>query len=303
MPFLHPGSWSATDECCRLQSVGRPVSSISAVVLARDEEEMLPGCLRSLAFADEIVVGIDSRTTDATTAIAQDAAAVVLSLDFENFSAARNCALEKASSEWVLFVDADERVPVELAEEIITRTRAASQETLAFRIPRHNYFYGRLMEHGGWMSEAPIRLARRGAFRFEGDVHEVLTPTSPGGIADLSGPLIHFTHRSVAESLRKDWAYTDLGARRLLAEGAPQVTTGRMLLRAGKVFLRRFVFKRAWRDGPGGVLDAVRVVSGDLATMMRLRELQTGYDAVAVYRELEEQLQVYGDSESGSADG
>lgn len=264
---------------------------------------MLPGCLRSVEFADEVVVGVDSRTTDGTGAVAEAAGAIVVRLDFEDFSTARNLVIEKTRSEWVLFIDADERVSAELAEEIKTRTRTAPSDTWGFRVRRHNYFYGQLMGHGGWMNEAPVRLARRGAFRFEGTVHEVAVPIGPGTVADLLAPLIHHTHRSVAESLRKDWAYVDLGARRMLAEGAPPVTTRRMLLKAGKVFLRRFVVKKAWRDGPAGVLEVGRVISGDLATMMRLLELQTGYDEVAVYRELDEKLQVHGDRNNGSADG
>lgn len=253
---------------------------------------MLPGCLRSLGFADELYVGVDSRTTDATEELARASGAEVFRVDFSDFGGAKARGLEEAKEAgWILLVDADERVSSELAIEIGRRLEDVSDDVVAFSLPVRNYFQGRIMNFGGWADERPVRLIRNGAAEFVGAVHETVRFSRPGRVEPLIGPLLHFSHRSVEQSLEKDWLYVDLGAHRLLVDGAPPVTSRRMLARAVMVLLRRFVAKRAWKDGPAGIFDTCRVVSGEVATMMRLRELQQGYDPVAAYRELDERLQ------------
>lgn len=267
-----------------------PGPVIAAVVIARDEEEMLPGCLRCLGFVEKVYVGVDSRTLDRTAEVAATSGAEVFPVEFTDFASAKSRGLEAVRADWVLFVDADERISRELAEEIVRRAAEAPDDVLGFRVPVTNYFHGQKMSFGGWSSEAPVRLVRTGVADFGGAVHETLRLNEKGRIEELRAPLIHFSHRSVEQALAKDWVYVDLGARRLLAEGAPRVTARHMMKQAAKLFFRRFVVKRAWKDGPAGVFDTIRVVSGELTTMMRLRELQQGYDPVAAYRELDEQL-------------
>jgi glycosyltransferase involved in cell wall biosynthesis len=268
------------------------MSTICAIILARDEEEMLPGCLRRLAFVDEVLVAVDSRSTDRTVAIAQEAGAHVVVLDFHDFASARRAAQQAAQADWILSVDADERISAGLAREIQLRTCDASPNTVAFRIPRRNYFYGQQMRHGGWVNEAPTRLFRRTAVSVCGQVHESTRMVEPGRTEALHSPLIHFSHRSVEQSLEKDWLYADLGAKQLLEDGAAPVTTSRIVKRAAWQFLRRCVVKRAWRDGPVGVVEVFRVLGGDLTTQLRLWELQRKYDPASTYRQLDFEIDV-----------
>jgi glycosyltransferase involved in cell wall biosynthesis len=253
---------------------------------------MLPGCLRCLAFADEVVVAVDSRSTARTVAIAEASGARVLVIDFQDFGTAKEAAQQAIEADWVLAVDADERISADLAREIRFRTSSASPKTIAFRIPRRNYFYGQEMKHGGWANEASTRLFRRNAVSYRGQVHETTRAIVPGRTDTLQTPLIHFTHRSVEQSLEKDWQYADLGAAQLLESGAPQVTTSRMLKRVARQFVRRFVVKRGWKDGLVGVVEVFRVLAGDLTTRMRLWELQREYNQAETYRQLDSSIEV-----------
>jgi glycosyltransferase involved in cell wall biosynthesis len=178
--------------------------TIAAVILAKDEEEKLPGCLKCLRFVDEVIVAVDSRSTDQTSAVAEASGARVTTLDFKDFGSAREAARQLTEADWVLSVDADERVLSELAQEICSRVSTASPDTIAIRIPIRNYFYSQEMKHGGWVDETPARLFRQRAVAYEGLVHETTRHVVPGRTDRLTTPLIHFSHRSVEQSLGKD---------------------------------------------------------------------------------------------------
>lgn len=272
---------------------------LGAVVLARDEELMLPGALASLGFADEVLVAIDDRTIDSSARIAHENGARTQLFSFRDFSSARAEALALLSEDvdWVLLIDADERVTAALAREIRQRIEGASNDEDRFAIPIRNFFYGQEMRHGGWTREAPTRLFRKGKISFGGLVHEhpdeFGTPSQT--LRVLGNPLVHFSHRSVEESLRKDWLYADLGARdRFERNGrsGASVTARTMLVRAATLLLRRQVIETAWMDGPAGVLESFRRVTGELSMMMRLKELQTGFDERASYARLDTSLEL-----------
>ena len=130
---------------------------ISAVIITKNEEKMLPDCLKSLSWVDEIVV-IDTGNTDSTNEIARKHKAKVVKYDGPaNFSGWRNRGLTEAAGEWILYIDADERIPEELKNEIqriIVETNLS-----AFSIPRRNNLLGHNMKHGGWWPDRPVSLA------------------------------------------------------------------------------------------------------------------------------------------------
>src|SRR5215213_4298997 len=132
---------------------------LTAVVLTRNEERHLPACLASLAWAPAVVV-FDSYSTDGTVAVAQAAGARVVQRVFDNYAGQRQAALAAVESEWVLFVDADERVPPALAAEIqsvLAPTGTPVAPTPAWWIPRHNYIFGTLTLHAGWYPDYQLR--------------------------------------------------------------------------------------------------------------------------------------------------
>jgi glycosyltransferase involved in cell wall biosynthesis len=126
---------------------------------------MLRHCLDLLRFADEIVVVVDARSCDATEKIAREYTPHVHIKTFGDFSTQKNYAIDQATADWVLAVDADERVTPALAQEIMSTIREPTEHA-AFRIPRWHFFFGRRFRHGGWDNDKPIRLIRRGAARY-----------------------------------------------------------------------------------------------------------------------------------------
>ncbi|MBV5265155.1 glycosyltransferase family 2 protein [Pinisolibacter aquiterrae] len=227
---------------------------LSAILITRDEAADLPDCLASLAFCDEIVV-VDSGSTDATVAIAEGAGArVSVTADWPGFGPQKQRALDRATGDWVLSIDADERIPADLAAEIRAAIARGGAET-GFRINRRSTFLGRFLLHGGWYPDRVLRLARRDAARFTPDrVHERLVVE--GAVGDLSADMVHHSYRSIDEVL-------DKGRRYALASAAERRARGKRgglataLLRATWAFLRHYLLKQGFRDGAHGFVAAL----------------------------------------------
>src|SRR3990172_7712430 len=136
---------------------------LTAIVLTRNEEKHLPDCLASLGWASERIV-FDSGSTDRTLEIAQAAGARVIRREFDHYAGQREAALRAAQTEWVLFVDADERVTPELAQAI---RNALPGPEAGWWIPRHNYIFGKLTRHAGWYPDYQLRLMRRALAHYD----------------------------------------------------------------------------------------------------------------------------------------
>ncbi len=227
---------------------------LSAILITRDEAADLPECLASLAFCDEIVV-VDSGSTDATVAIAEGVGArVTVTSDWPGFGPQKQRALDLATGDWVLSIDADERIPADLAVEIRAAIAGGGAEA-GFRLNRRSSFLGRFLLHGGWYPDRILRLARREAARFTPDrVHERLVVEGPVG--DLSIDMVHHSYRSIDEVL-------DKGRRYALASAAERRARGKRgglataLLRATWAFLRHYLLKQGFRDGAHGFVAAL----------------------------------------------
>lgn len=226
---------------------------LSAILITKNEAADLPDCLASLWFCDEIVV-VDGGSTDATVAIATAAGAVVRATeDWPGFGPQKQRALDLAGGDYVLSIDADERIPEELAREI--RAAIAGGAAAGWRIDRLSSFLGKFLHHGGWSPDRILRLARRDAARFTPDlVHERLEVE--GAVADLSARMIHHSYRSIDEVL-------DKGRRYALASAAERRARGRRggllaaILRAKWAFVRHYVLKAGFLDGAHGLVAAL----------------------------------------------
>ncbi len=226
---------------------------VVAVVLAHDEERHIGECLDSLAWADERLV-VDDFSTDRTAELARDRGARVVQHALENFAAQRNRALSIAGAEWVLFVDADERVTLELAAEV--RQVIAYEDDRArngWWIPRHNYMIGHRMRGGGWYPDRQLRLLRRGKAHYDParPVHEVVILEGEAGT--LENPFIHYNYDTVAQFRRKMGHYTGYEAQILYEQGV-QLRPWSTLLMPLREFWRRFVTLRGYRDHVYGLL-------------------------------------------------
>jgi len=223
---------------------------LTAVVLTHNEQKHLPDCLRSLAWAPEVLV-FDSFSTDETVSLARAAGARVAQRTFDHYAGQRQAALEAAGSEWVLFVDADERVPAALAEEI---QAVLPKPAPGWWVPRHNFLFGRLTVYAGWYPDYQLRLLRQALARYEASrpVHEVAVLDSPLEPGYLSQPLVHLNYDTIEEFVKKQAQYARYDASRLNLAG-DRARLHNFILQPLRQFYWRLVTLKGWRDGWHGL--------------------------------------------------
>ncbi|MBI2941344.1 MAG: glycosyltransferase family 2 protein [Chloroflexi bacterium] len=252
---------------------------LSAVVIARDEERFIGDCLDSLRWADETLVVLDARSADRTAEIARGHGAALAVVAFENFSQMRNQALAEARGRWVLFVDADERVPVELAAEVQEVLADESRHSLVgYWVPRRNFIWGRWIRHGGWFPDYQLRLLRRDCARYDvrRAVHEVAQLTGPAGY--LRNMLTHINFETVEEFRRRQEAYATFEARTLFASGV-RARPHHLILQPLREFRRRYVQFGGWRDGSHGFRLCFYLACYTFVTYLRLWRMQRAASA------------------------
>lgn len=230
------------------------MGKLSVIVITKNEEKNLPDCLESVRWADEIVV-VDSASTDKTVEIAQRFTSKVYIRPWDGFAAAKNFALQQCTSDWILWLDADERVTDGLADEIQGIVRQGDNHTAAFEFPRKAYFLGRWIKHCGWYPGYVVRLFKRGAGSFrEVKVHESLIVD--GTTSRLQHDLLHYTDPNLWHYFEKFNRYTTLAAEELAGGGA-RFSLGQLIVRPTWVFIRMYVIKRGFMDGVEGFILSV----------------------------------------------
>lgn len=227
---------------------------ISAVVLTKNEEKNIKACLETLSWCDEILV-IDDNSEDKTIEIVKKTGAkVFIRLLNNNFAAQRNFGLEKAKGDWVLFIDADERVSSALWYEIMATINTPFDNYSGFYLKRRDVMWGKELRHGETGNIKLLRLARKDAGKWQGRVHEVWK--IKGKTATLNNPLSHFPHQSVAEFLREINHYTDIRANELF-EKKIAVYWWEILLYPKAKFLFNYIFRGGFLDGLQGLVFAL----------------------------------------------
>jgi len=231
---------------------------LSIAIITLNEENNLPDCLASVAFADEVVV-IDGGSHDRTCDIARSAGAhVIESLDWQGFGVQKNRAIDACTGEWVLSIDADERVPEPLRDEILMALRAPAFDV--YEMPRSSYYCGRFMRHSGWWPDYVRRLFRRGTARFSpAPVHESLQ--TDRNVGRLRTPLEHWSFRTMEDVLDKVNRYSSLSAPTALQRGhRPTIMTA--ILHGVSAFIRTYFLRRGFLDGSHGFMLAVSNAEG-----------------------------------------
>jgi (heptosyl)LPS beta-1,4-glucosyltransferase len=237
--------------------------TITACVIARDEQNNLTELLPGLRWADEVLVVIDASTRDASVQVAQPHADRVEVCEFVSFAHQRNRALDLARGRWVLFVDADER----LSEALIAEVQAAVAQSeygmssgalapVGYWIPRHNLILGRLVRGGGWSPDYQLRLLCRSHARYDESrlVHEQVRLSGPDG--HLRERLLHFNYRDLGQFRAKQRQYTLLEAASLRAQGV-RFRWRALLGQPLREFGRRYLALGGWRDGSIGLFLAL----------------------------------------------
>lgn len=230
---------------------------ISAVVLTKNEEKNIVDCLETLAWCDEVLV-IDDNSEDRTVEIAQKMRASVFVRSLNNdFSKQRNFGLQKAKNDWVLFVDADERVSAELCAEIsdaISSQIWRKQNLCGFYTKRRDFMWGKELKHGEVGSIKLLRLAKKDAGVWEGAVHEEWK--IKGKTDKLKNPLLHYPHQTIAEFLQEINFYTTLRAQELYQQGV-KVRWWEIILYPKAKFFYNYFIKMGFLDGLPGFIFAL----------------------------------------------
>ena len=242
------------------------VSSLSVILITKNEAANIRACLESVAWADEIIV-VDSGSTDDTVAIARQMGARVYEHDWPGFGTQKNRALGYASKDWIFSIDADERVTPELRSEIetIIRTEHTSD---AYIISRLSNYCGRFMRHSGWYPDLLPRLFKRGKARFSDDlVHERLIVE--GATGELRGLLLHYAFDDLEEVLHKVNQYSSAGAQMMQRRGRQTSLTG-AVLRGIWSFMRTYVLRGGFLDGREGFMLAVSNAEGTYYRYLKL---------------------------------
>ncbi len=229
---------------------------LSVVVITRNEARRLPGCLRSVSFADETVV-VDSGSTDDTVALARTFGARVIQTDgWPGFGPQKNRAVDAATGDWILSLDADEQVTPELAAQIRAVVAGdAAQAPAAWTVSRLSSLAGQWMRHGDWYPDPVLRLFRRGAARFSDDlVHEHVVCDGPVG--HLDGHLLHDSMPTLDDCLAKLNSYSSARAAQLRRRGR-RGGLGTAIGHGAWAFLRSYLLRRGFLDGAMGFVLAV----------------------------------------------
>lgn len=227
---------------------------VTATVITLNEAAHIQACIASLAWADDIVV-VDSGSSDGTPALARAAGARVIERDWPGYAAQKDFAASQASHDWIVSVDADERVTPELAEEI-RRVVANPGDKVGFRVPRITFHLGRWIRTTDWYPDYQLRLYdRRHANWAQRRVHESVTPRGPIGL--LTSNLQHYAYRDLAHHHETMQRYTTLAAQQMYEEGR-RGSVSALLLHPPAAFLRNYILKRGFLDGaPGLIISAM----------------------------------------------
>lgn len=232
----------------------RAAVPISACVITLEEADRIGECLRSLAFCEEIIV-VDSGSADATCRIAESLGARVLVRAFDGYRSQKDFAVQQALHDWVLCLDADERVDPALRASILAARDGGFAGAAGYRFNRLSDYFGRFLRHGNAYPDRVLRLfdRRRGGWRGSRQIHEAASVDGP--VRTLAGHLLHFPYRSLEQQLAKTQRYALMMAQHEFARGK-RASWAKLVVSPAWRFWRGYVFRLGFLDGWRGLVYA-----------------------------------------------
>ncbi len=242
---------------------------LSAIIVTKDEEHNIRDCLDSLRWVDEIVV-VDSGSTDNTINICKEYTEIVIESSWSGFGKQKNKALSLAKGDWVLSLDADERVSVNLKSEIMGILKLEDSEA-AYKIPRESQFCGRVMKYSGWYPDYVLRLFKNGCANFSDDlVHEkVITKYNVG---TLNNPIAHYPVNNLEQSIGKMNFYSTLSAQAKYDKGE-RASIYKACFRGFWTFLNVYFFRLGILDGSQGLMLSIANAEGTYYKYLKLAQM------------------------------
>ena len=255
-------------------------NKISVIINAKNEEEFITDCLESVKWADEILVLISPDSTDKTEEIASQFKVRIIEQKPKemDFAAWHNQGMKEAKGDWLLWLDADERIPPLLKEEILQAIGSKQHETreveyAAYAIPRRNFLLGKELKHGGWYPDYVKRLfLKKNLEKWTGVLHE--EPIFKGEMGKLENPLIHLQPDTIEPALEKSINWSDIEARLLFEANHPPVVWWRILRMGVTTLFDRLVKKQGFRDGTEGWIESFYQAFYTIIVYIRLWEMQ-----------------------------
>jgi glycosyltransferase involved in cell wall biosynthesis len=246
--------------------------SVSACVIAHEDERHIGRCLRSLAWAEERIVVVDARSADRTEEIARSLGARVLRHPYAGNVEQKSFALAQASGDWVLAFDADEALSQELSRRLEALLRSAPPDLDGVALNRVTFHLGRWIRHGDFHPDWQVRALRRGRGRWQGrNPHGRLCVQ--GAVRRLEGDLEHYSYRGLADQIERIQAFSGVEAERMFAEGR-RARTRDLVLRPPARFLRGYALKRGFLDGMPGLVIAAATAFHVFLKYAKLWELE-----------------------------
>jgi glycosyltransferase involved in cell wall biosynthesis len=245
--------------------------ALSVCIITFNEEQNIRDCLESVAWVDEIIV-VDSFSQDTTVSLCRMFTEKVYEKEWQGHVKQKNCALQYASNEWVLCIDADERVSTELREEIERNLSMEGNSCDGYYFPRHSYYLGKWINHGGWYPDYKLRLFKKSKGRWGGqDPHDKVILN--GTTTYLKGELLHFVYKNVSHQLQTVDTFSTITATALDREGE-RFSLCKLLYRPSIKFFETYVIKRGFMDGLPGFIIAVTSSFYVFLRYVKLWELQ-----------------------------
>lgn len=241
---------------------------LSVAIIAHNEENNIRRCLESVKWADEIVV-IDSKSTDRTKDICLEYTNKVFYREFDDFSSQKNYALAKTSCEWVLSIDADEEIPLDLISEI--KNKLENPDKDGYFIPRCNYVYGSFLKYA--KNDYHLRLFCKSKGRFKGVVHESIELKGESGY--MKKYFLHYTMPRISDHIYKINLYTDFDLIKLKDKKINRLNfLWYFVFRNIFEFLRHYILRGAYKDGLRGFIFCVNTISAEFLTYAKIWERQ-----------------------------
>jgi glycosyltransferase involved in cell wall biosynthesis len=249
------------------------VAKVSVTIITLNEASNIEACLASVAWADDVLV-VDSGSTDGTPDLARAKGARVIVRGWPGYSAQKNFAATEARHDWILSVDADERITPELAAEIQT-TIARDPQEAGFRMPRVSWHLGKWIRTTDWYPDYQLRLYHRGRATWpQRRVHESVSATA-GAVGRLKGELQHYAYRDVSHHFATMDRYTSLAAEDMQAEGR-RASFFDLTIHPWAAFVRNYVLRRGFMDGTAGFVISVMNAYYVFLKFSKLWAAQTG---------------------------
>jgi len=242
---------------------------LSIIIITRDEQYNIKDCLESVKWADEIIV-VDSGSIDKTEEICRKYTDKFYVKDWPGFGIQKQRALELASHEWVLSIDADERVTLELRDEIIDKITQNSNVG-GYLIPRLSNYLGKDIYHAGWYPDYTLRLVKKRKSHFTEDiVHERMAVD--GAIQKLTNHFLHFPYKDIAHHVQKLNDYSSLSAEKMFSRGR-DISWSMIFFKAFFGFVRAYILRRGFLDGWQGVVVSISTSISIYMKYVKLKEM------------------------------